>query len=310
MRKLPYFIDLFGEATKNHILSADFPINTLTINNTSDSVISVYKGRKSVGIGALNPDYVIYQYNFADLPFDGEVDITIVWTNPTSAGGSVRFDLSEEHKPFYVQSNPPNGGSGPAANVVVTNSLPPGTNMIGHVIVDSAGGDPAKNGTQITGENLSAGGSGVLGWLSEIATRLLTNLHIDVKAFTASLPGGVNHLGEVSVNTLPAGLAQDSTVAKLGQAASLGVVGSQQVAVPVAAGQIVLNVPATAKSVMFKNPTTGATFTLGKDATVTAANGYPLSPAESFAFDIVPGSAITVYGIASVAGNLAVLYLG
>jgi hypothetical protein len=202
MKTIPHFINLVQNVAGTEVLEVDFFVKGFIINNRSNAVFSIYAGEKSLGIGEMREDFKVGAYDFAKLPIlDNVTKITIAWTAPTEDFGYIRIDLTDEPTQLQVTANPPSTiGTGLASNVAIISALPAGTNTIGKVNIGTSDVDLARNGTSISGESLSSGGSNVLGWLSEIAKRIKTVLTVTI---TGALPAGSNEIGKVVVTEMP-----------------------------------------------------------------------------------------------------------
>jgi hypothetical protein len=202
MKQQAFFIDTQLNEKGSKVLSTDFGIGTLIINNTTNARFKIYYGEVSIGIGSNRFDYLIDGFTFAQLPMPPKpMKVTIEWEATTQEFEYIRIDLLEEIKEVFFQTNAPlTGGVGLAQNVSVAAAIPTGANTIGKVNIGTMDLDVSRNGTSIAGESLSSGGSNTIGWLSEIAKRIKTVLQVTV---TGALPVGTNVIGKVDINTLP-----------------------------------------------------------------------------------------------------------
>lgn len=121
------------------VLTTQFGIRGLTLNNTSNASFKIYVGAVSVGMGNNIPDFTVSEYTFASLPINGNITkITIEWTAPTIVRDDyIRVDLTEEKTELRYSGNPPSTiGTGQIDNVTIIGGLPAGSNHIGTVGID------------------------------------------------------------------------------------------------------------------------------------------------------------------------------
>jgi|GEM_PF-3967941 len=300
-KQQPFFIDTEMNKSGTRVLSVDFNIGTVVINNTTNARFKVYYGEMSLGIGINRFDYSVDAFTFAQLPLPPKPSkITIEWDAPTQEFDYIRIDLLEDIKDVFYQTNPSvGGGVGIAQNVSITNAIPTGANTIGKVNIGTVDVDIAKNGASISGESLSSGGSNIIGWLSEIAKLLKTVLTVTV---TGALPTGGNTIGKVDVNNFPA-------PSELGSQAMTGTPKTIQKNIPlntVTALRVGGSDLANRKQIVLTNLDPVNTVYIG-DNTVSNLTGYPLRTGASISFDQNPNNVATIYAFSTVALNVAIM---
>ena len=125
-----------------------------------------------------------------------------------------------------------------------------------------------------------------------------------------SIPAGTNPIGTVHLDqAIPSGTNQIGHVIidspTNAQAITTGIVGGSQQTIGVVAVQV--TIPSNIKKLAIKNTDTINLLYLGKDNTVTTSNGFPIDPKGVYSEDVIPGSTITVWAIASTPLTIAVL---
>lgn len=125
------------------------------------------------------------------------------------------------------------------------------------------------------------------------------------------LPAGTNDIGKVDVNSLPPLPAGTNTIGKVDignpgsviQGLTTGPISSNQISMSNVAALIVNGV-INAKKIKIKNIDTTNSIFIGAIG-LTAANGYELFPQNEMDLDIVYGSTINIYGIATAGTPIA-----
>lgn len=127
---------------------------------------------------------------------------------------------------------------------------------------------------------------------------------VSIDSFNQSLPSGVNNIGKVDVNSLPAFPALSAGTNNIGKVdvnnlpgITSGPTSSSQIQVTTAVTALVNGVTNGQKIKIRNGDTTNSIF-LGTNA-VAATTGYELGPKEFIDLDIVSGSNLAIYGIAA-----------
>jgi hypothetical protein len=134
--------------------------------------------------------------------------------------------------------------------------------------------------------------------------------HVDVDQLPA-LPAGTNNIGHINVDQLPALPAGTNNIGKVDlnntnqliQGITAGPLSSSQITVSTAAIALVNGV-VNGKKIKIKNIDATNSIFIGSSS-VSATNGYELFPKDSLDLDVVPGSTIAIYAIATAGSPIA-----
>lgn len=146
--------------------------------------------------------------------------------------------------------------------------------------------------------------------LNTVTVQFSANPNVNVSSMP-SIPAGTNNIGHVNVDQLPALPAGTNNVGKVDlnntnhliQGITAGPVSSSQVTVTTVAIALVNGV-VNGQKIKIKNiDATNAIF-IGASS-VTGTNGYELFPKDTLDLDIVSGSTIAIYGIATAGTPIA-----
>ena len=239
--------------------------NNIAVLNYSGATIQYASGR----MAQAPADAVLVEpHVYLGLPLEETQSVTIFWSTPSylSAGDNQLVIL------FSNLTIPVNGGAmttgGVATNVTVANT--PNVNVVS----------------------------------------MPTNIGVNVNALPA-IEGSdydatpANHIIKVDANGIQYTTIVNSpsvTVANT-TLAEAGIVGNAQTAVGATAVQ--LTVPTGTRNFAIENMDTTNILYLGSSNAVTASDGFPISPKQTFAFDCDPAATIVVWAIASAALTVA-----
>jgi hypothetical protein len=230
---------------------------------------------------------------YIGLPLKETQILTIFWSTQTLLSASdAKGVLMFSNEPINISGGAMTTG-GVASNVQVTNTPNVNVNNMPNVDIQSL---PAL-----------APGANHIG---EVAVSSLPNV---VVSSLPAIVGDVDVLtlpaitGAVDVLTLPALVAGNALIGKvqidspiMAQASTQGFTAGIQVAIGTGS-TVIVNGVTNARTILIQNFDTSNSLYLGI-ATVTTANaGTKVAPGGSFSLDIVPGSNIVIYGVASVA---------
>lgn len=226
--------------------------------------------------------------SFLAMPTAIASKFTLFWTSQGALSTSNnKLLIKFSNEPIALSGGQTQSG-GIASNVAVTNIPTVNIGGTASVTVTNTPSVTLAAGTALAGSMKITDGTN---------TAAITAAGEQKSSITQPLPTGGNAIGTVGVTSLPAGLAQDATVATLPKAATAGIASSNQVTLGTAAVAI-LNAAVTGKTVSIVNVDATLTIYIGASG-VTTATGFPLLPGQAFGLDIISGSTINVYGIAA-----------
>lgn len=143
-----------------------------------------------------------------------------------------------------------------------------------------------------------------------VTTQFASTPNVNVSAMP-SLPSGANNIGHVNVDQMPPLPAGTNNIGKVDlnntgnliQSLTAGPVTTNQITVTAAAIALINGV-VNGKKIKIKNIDATNSIFVG-NSTVTAGNGYELFPQQEITLDVVTGSNIVVYGIATAGTPIA-----